>query len=337
VNPQLIDPERHSADEGPGTNTTVPECVPQPFLSRNSEAAQESRQQAAFAAIPALTSYVPALREREVLLQLASFRYLSQAQIDELLLAGSAATRPSREVIVKRVLRRLRARGFVSATARLVGGPGAGSARVAYFLTTVGYRYAQTLNPSLPARRMTLRGTFFMAHGMTTAEVLLALRRAAATSCGHEIVSWECDWAVAFRVGTNTIVPDAYLLYRTPRVELAAFIEVDLGTEGTRRFARKMSRYVSLYRSGLWRDRLGVWPVVLTITTSTIRATALRRATEPLLSSQSDGTRLVQATEFDFCALTDFLGQPGPLGCIWQVAGRDGLHEVLDVAVSDGP
>ena len=99
---------------------------------------------------------------------------------------------------------------------------------------------------------------------------------------------------------SDSSVPYSYLVYRTPDVELAAFIEVDLGTEGTRRFARKMSQYLQLYRSGRWQACLDVWPVVLTITTSAARATALRRATEPLLLSPPDAERLAKATEFDF-------------------------------------
>src|SRR5439155_184313 len=64
------------------------------------------------------------------------------------------------------------------------------------------------------------------------------------------------------------------------------FIETDLGTEGTRFFARKIGRYVDLYQSGSWREFLRVWPRILTVTLNDSRAESLHRATEAMLNSQ---------------------------------------------------
>lgn len=277
----------------------------------------------------ALTSYVPTAREVAALLHLASFRYLTQLQLAELVVSEASVAAPSRLRIVRRVLRRLEAHRLIATISRVIGGPGGGSARLAYFLTPAGSRIARSLNPLLPIRRPLLRGTFFMGHGLACADVLLALRRAAAANPGHELVDWQCDWATAMRCGSVTVVPDAFVRYRTREVELAAFVEVDLGTEGTRRFAGKMRQYLRLYRSGVWRRALTVWPLVLTITTSTGRATALRRVTEPLLAAQLDVVRLANIVEFDFCALADFTGAPGPLGPIWLIAGRPGSHAIF--------
>jgi len=272
---------------------------------------------------------VPTAREAAALLNLAGFRFLTQPQLADLVVSGASVAARSRLRVVRRVVRRLEADRLVATTSRLIGGPGGGSARLAYFLTPAGSRIARNLNPLLPTRRPLLRGTFFMAHGLACADVLLALRRAAAANAGHELLDWQCDWAIALRCGSLTLVPDAFIRYRTPEVELVAFIEVDLGTEGTRRFAGKIAQYLRLYRSGVWRSALTVWPLVLTITTSNGRATALRRVTEPLLAAQRGPQRLAGIIEFDFCALADFTGAPGPLGPIWQMAGQPGPHAIF--------
>ncbi len=169
-----------------------------------------------------------------------------------------------------------------------------------------------------------------MSHGLMSAEVALAFMRAARAHSGHEILDWECDWQTVERVGALNVVPDAHLVYKTTKVELDAFIEVDRGTEGTRRFGRKIGRYIEVYRGGAWRSHLPVWPVVLTVAPSETRATALRRVTESILSLPPNAARITKAMEFDFTSLPDLLCPAGPLGEIWQVAGRAGRHPLLE-------
>jgi hypothetical protein len=277
----------------------------------------------------ALTSYAFSPREQDVLLRLASFRYLTRPQIEEFLFDGSLVGAGSRRVIVSRVVGRLRARGLLQTTGRLAGGPEGGSARLLYSLTGAGMTAARGVAPGMPERRPALRGTFFMSHALMTAEVALAFRRAARTYSGHEVVDWECDWQALERLGVLRVVPDAHLVYRTARVELDAFLEVDRGTEGTRRFARKIARYLDLYRSAAWRGHLPTWPVVLTVAPTETRATALLRVTESLLSSQARSEHITKVTEFAFSSLPPLLGPTGPLGDIWQVAGRTGRHPLL--------
>ena len=133
--------------------------------------------------------------------------------------------------------------------------------------------------PGLPhAARRTLLGTFLMRHATGVAEVALAFDRAACARRGHRLVEWQCDWQAALRLGSATVVPDAWLAYRTPEWELSAFVEVDLGTEGTRFFTRKIDRYLALHRGGEWSARFETWPLVLIVAPTPARANALRRA-----------------------------------------------------------
>src|SRR2546425_7947602 len=140
-------------------------------------------------------------KEAEVLSWLARHRFVFQPQAIEILFAGSGQTVGSKVVMTQRLLRGLRRRGLVAATARQVGGLGGGSARTAYFLTAHGCRVAGTLVPGLPGqRRERVRGTFLLAHAAMGVDVALAFRRSARTHEGHELVAWEADWQVALKL-----------------------------------------------------------------------------------------------------------------------------------------
>src|SRR5437773_9493297 len=104
-------------------------------------------------------------RDRDVVLRLACFRYLSRAAIKAFLFEGSALKPHSMEVQVGRILDRLKAAGLVASTERLVGGPGGGSGRLAYFLTRDGQKLAERLTGA-PPRRPAQHGSSLMRHGL---------------------------------------------------------------------------------------------------------------------------------------------------------------------------
>lgn len=268
-------------------------------------------------------------RETDVIVRLAGFRYLSRSQIKAFLFEGSTLKPHSMEIQAGRILDRLKAAGRVASTQRLIGGPGGGSAGLVYFLTPEGQKLADALTGS-PKRRPPHSGSFLMRHAQMTAEVALAFRRAARVYAGHELVEWECDWAAAERLGSSYVVPDARMAYETPKWVLNAFVEVDLATEGTRFFAGKIDRYLRLYLNRAWRQHLQVWPVILTVTPSDERASALTAATAPLLARPYYGVRLSGIFECWFTSLGALVGAHWPLGAIWQIAGRDGLHALVD-------
>jgi hypothetical protein len=265
------------------------------------------------------------VRETEVLVRLASFGYLNSKYLEQFLFDRSKLTLRSRTVMTHRILERLRKRGLIAATSGLVGGPTGGSARVAYYLTAAGQRVIETLEGHAPGHWMR-RGTLFAGHALATAEVALAFHRAARVHEGHELRDWESGWDAAQWLRPSRVVPDGRVVYRTPSWEIDGFVEIDLGTERTGRYAAKVREYMSAWPSGNWRARLASWPLVLTITTNLRRASSLREATEELLRTQRDALRITRATEFDFAAVSDLHGPKGPLGAIWQVANREGMH-----------
>ncbi len=256
-------------------------------------------------------------RETEALLLLGCYRYLGRSQLQEFLLSDSLVTTLSREVIGKRIVGSLREKGLLGATKRLVGGPGGGSTRLGYFLTGSGIRLARSLNPDLPPRRPTGDGTFLMQHALMTADVALAFRRTARSQPGHELLDWECDWQARQRLGLSVLVPDAYFVYATTDLELAAFLEVDLGTEGTRFFVGKVRRYLDLYRSGGWRERLASWPLILVVTPTDRRTQLLLTATRKLVADQ----KLQGQVELAFCSLPELLAE-SPLAKVWRISAK---------------
>lgn len=276
------------------------------------------------------------LRETEVLVRLACFGYLNSKYLEEFLFDRSMLTPRSRVVMTHRILERLRRRGLIAATSGLVGGPSGGSARLGYYLTAAGERLIDTLEGRTHRPSMR-RGTLFVGHALTTAEVALAFRRAARSYVGHELREWESSWDAGQRLRPSRVVPDGRLVYRTPSWEIDGFVEIDLGTERTGRYAAKLREYLKAWRSGSWRARLASWPLVLTVTVSMRRASALRSATGELLRSQHDAPRVTRATEFDFAALSDLRGPKGPLGAIWQVANREGRHGLIPDESNDSP
>ncbi len=278
-------------------------------------------------ASPTRTNNALSLRESAVLIHLARFRFLATDQVERFLfLRSDPTTESSRKTIAHRTLSRLVRRGLVTRTPRTVGGSGSGSGAHVYYLTSTGSTAVRSLTPSLPPRRAVLRGTFLLRHALAVAEVALAFRAAAAKHDGHDLLAFECDWEIGQRIGNDFLVPDAFLIYGSADLELHAFLEVDLGTAGSRVFQRKVVRYLELFGSGSWQRTLSVWPTVLTVAPTPTRTALLKHATEAVLSDQDPDVR--RATEFAFASLSDLVGH-GPLARIWMVAGCSGRHKLF--------
>jgi hypothetical protein len=269
------------------------------------------------------------MHEQTVLARVACFRCLTSAHVQDFVIDRPDRNPHAREVATQRLIDRLRRRGLIAATPRLVGGPGGGSARVVYSLTDAGYRMAHALDPSRPARRPPPRTTLFIEHALMTADVALAFLRSARAHSEQHVTDWEPDWAAAERLGSLALVPDGHVTYATREWQISAFVEVDLATERPRRFGEKIAKYLAAYRSGTWRKGMSAWPLLLTITPNAGRATELRRCTEELLERERQAGRTANAAEFDFTPLAELQGANGPLGGIWQVAGKPGLHPLI--------
>jgi hypothetical protein len=258
---------------------------------------------------------------------LGTYGFLTPVQIAEFVLGETTLTAASREVVTRRILRRLRDRQLVTTNALLAGDPEGMPTRIAYFLTARGRRVVETLDSRSQHRRLRVRGTFLLAHALMVAEIALVFLRQARASSGREVLAWECDWQVALSLGPLPVAPDAKLTYQTPGRRIHAFIEADRGSEGTRFFARKIERYLDLYGDDS-RLRLPVWPLILTVAPSEARASELCRATEVALRARPQLSRIARA--FRFTSLDALRRGAGPFGETWQVAGRTGRFPLID-------
>lgn len=261
------------------------------------------------------------LRASEVLRLVSKLRFVTSQQLQSFLFLGSSTTRSSQRVMLSRVLKSLRAADLVTVLPREVGGPTGGSGVAVYTVTATGARLAGQFDSSLAGARIA-RGNFLMRHALATADVLLAFERAAHDH-GHEL-NWQTDWQIAVKLGPRTIVPDAHLVYGTDADELESVLEVDLGTEGSRFFAGKITRYLTLWRSRSWHGIFTDWPLVLVVTPNEQRTRLLKLATEATIRRQPDRARVSSGTEFAFTTI-QCLTKDGPLANVWQVAGREGV------------
>ncbi len=231
--------------------------------------------------------------------------------------------------MTRRILQRLTLRKLITRTEQQPGGPTGGSNAPVYYLTSTG---AQHLKHAHPAPRSP-RGMLLVRHAIATVDVVLAFDRAARSKSDHELVGWSTDADIGGDLGPFPLLPDLYLTYASADIELHAFVEVDLGSEGSRVIATKIDQYVQLWRSGTLHQRVGLWPVVLWVTTNPTRAWLLHVAIERVIANQRDLEQVALGTEF---AVTTFdqLAEQGALDPIWQVVGRHGPQSLLESGVS---
>lgn len=244
-------------------------------------------------------------------------RFLTRPQLEEFLFADASLTPRSRQVVTWRVLGRLQRSGLVAATPRQCGGAIAGSTLPGYFLTSSGLALASTYYGDLPVRRPARRAPFLLAHSVMAADVELAFRSAARAHAGHEVTIWEVDWQISLKLGNQKVIPDARLLYRIGEQRLRAFVEVDLGTEGTRFISGKIGRYIQLCNHGGWESLFERWPVVLTVTTTESRASSLCEAAAARMAESAFSSR---GMVFRFCSLERM--REDPLTALWLKAGE---------------
>ena len=264
-------------------------------------------------------------RDQHTLEHLARFRFLERRQLQQLLYADSPNQEHSAEVMTRRILQRLTTRKLISRTEQQPGGPTGGSNAPVYYLTQTGTQHL-THRHSAPRSP---RGMLLVRHAVASAEVVLAFDSAARSNVDHELVGWATAADIGRDLGPMPLLPDLYLTYATADIELHAFIEVDLGSEGSRVVATKMDQYLQLWRSGAIHERVGSWPVVLWVTTNPTRARLLQRAIERVTATQPDVDQVALGTEF---AVTTFdqLAEQGAFGPIWQVVGRDEPQSLLE-------
>ncbi len=209
-----------------------------------------------------------AARERQVLTDVVEHGFLTAGQVARLHFSevGHPGTRMR---ITQRSLLRLVDEELLTRSSRRVGGVRAGSASYTYRATAEGQRTVAFLQGQgiPPLRTSREPGLNFVAHSVAVAEIWVTLQEA--TRDGRcELLAYQAEpacWRTSLGgLGeARRLRPDGHAHLAVGDYELAWFLEVDRGTEGSSALRRKLIAYLDYYRSGREQQQHGFFPRVL--------------------------------------------------------------------------
>lgn len=247
-------------------------------------------------------SYVSASALRDLLTQLtprslavircvAELRFVSGSQLSRMFgdeqLSGASRARASR-----RALNRLAALDCLVALPRRIGGGRSGSSDSVYRLGLAGQRIAIHYGwlSARRTRRSAVPGSLFIDHAVAVAEVhtqLVEADRGERLELLERIAEPACwrSYAGIGNFASSQLKPDSFVRFAAQDYEYSVFIEVDMGTEGSRTIQRKLGSYVGYHRLGIEQERYGVFPKVQWLTTTASRVDFLEAEIEQLPGS----------------------------------------------------
>lgn len=204
---------------------------------------------------------------------------------------------PSRQVVRRRVLKRLSDAGAIIALPRRVGGNGFGSEPKTFALDAAGAQLLhQRYNWKDPnPRNPTVPGALFHRHRLTASELYVRLAEMSRSNPHiFEMEKFEtepeCWWPYAQadqRTNRNRharpqgfLKPDAYLLaFRNNANHYGAFwVEIDLDTETVRRVWQKVGLYAEFQNNDRAEKPHGFMPQILITTPTQRRRDQIRKA-----------------------------------------------------------
>lgn len=205
-------------------------------------------------------------RELAVIHSVATYRYLTGHQIEQLHFQGHA-TKDTAARTRRRVLERLVAGRFLDQLPRQIGGVRGGSGAHVFALGTVGYRVVHGEARRSGTPRDGGPSTTFLAHTLAVAQVGIDLTTAAGRD-GIERVTIATEpncWRSYQRGlgGTEALKPDLYTEVITSEFEDRWFIEVDRATESLTAIRSKCQTYLDYYRTGIEQQRSHIFPHVV--------------------------------------------------------------------------
>jgi Replication-relaxation len=214
-------------------------------------------------------------RDRAVLRSVLELRFVSGDQLARMHFAGHEPR------AVRRALLRLTRLDVLERLPRVVGGVRAGSAGYVYRLGLAGQRLGLEHGwiPERRRRRSRVPGTLFLNHALAVSE-LHTLLTEVGRSGRLELLELSAEpacWRSYGGVGAQrfTLKPDSFLRLGSGDYELVFFIEVDMGSEGSRALDRQLRAYVAYYGSGKEQAERGVFPKTLWLAPDERRVSAI--------------------------------------------------------------
>lgn len=222
-------------------------------------------------------------RDYAVLKRASDLRFVTGSQLTRMHFTGSADSAANARA-ARRALLRLVRLGCLERLPRRVGGVRAGSAGSVYRLASAGQRLAveSGWRPDGHRRRSHIPGTLYLGHALRVSELHTLLVEA--DRAGRvELLELEGEPACWSSYGQRaTLKPDSYARLGVGEYEDSYFIEVDMGTEGSRTLERKLRDYLAYEASGVEQAERGVFPKTLWLVPDAERASAIESCIERL-------------------------------------------------------
>ena len=203
-----------------------------------------------------------------VLKRVSDLRFVSGSQLTRLHFADSDDPAVNARA-ARRALLRLTRLDALARLPRPVGGVRSGSAGFVYHLGLTGQRLAEERGwqPERRRRRSLTPGGLFLRHSLAIAE-LHTLLVESDRSRRFELLALtaepSCHRQYDGRGGQRlTLKPDSYVRLGIEAYEDSYFIEIDMGTEGSRALERQLRMYAAYHQSGIEQAKRGVFPRVL--------------------------------------------------------------------------
>lgn len=223
-------------------------------------------------------------RDYAVLKRVSDLRFVSGSQLLRMHFADSSDTAANARA-ARRALLRLVRLDCLRRLPRVVGGARSGSAGFIYHLGRAGQRVAieRGWQPESRRRRSEVPGTLFVDHALKVAELHMLLTEADRSrtvellALDGEPACWRSYGGV--RGQRRTLKPDSYVRLGVGAYEDSYFIEVDMGTEGSRALERQLNLYLDYEASSKEQAERGVFPKTLWLAPDAERASVIEDCT----------------------------------------------------------
>jgi hypothetical protein len=223
-------------------------------------------------------------RDKEILLSLKNYRYLTTNQLRRLHFRDSATDIAALRA-ANRILAKLKDLGVVAALERRIGGVRAGSGSFVWTLSPTGARLLALIANAAgkPVRKRFYEPSpAFLEHTLAVAEVSIRLMEPAFSESHTSLVTLQNEpdcWRTFAGAGgaAKCLKPDLFAITSTDDYEDHWFMEIDLATESPSQVVRKCGLYVSYRKSGREQQKTGVFPFVVWIVPDAKRKDAVRR------------------------------------------------------------
>jgi hypothetical protein len=214
-------------------------------------------------------------RDRAVLQTVSGLRFVSGAQLVRLSFPAEGTSARTARAALSRLTRL----GVLARLPRPVGGVRAGSSGYVYRLGPAGQRLSVEAGWQPAGRPQSyVPGTLFVAHALAVAE--LHARLVETDRAGRiELIELAGEAASRRRyngpLGPRVLKPDSFVRLGQGKYEDSYFIEVDMGTEGSRALLAKLNQYAEYEATGHEQAEHGVFPLTLWLVPDAERAAVI--------------------------------------------------------------